>query len=85
MRYDTPSFKEDHISQVPALQLLQNLGYKYLAPAAAVELRGGRMGAVILESVLADQLRKIVAQSTARSAVYDVLTNGVQVQIVVNA
>jgi hypothetical protein len=24
---NTPSFQEDHISQVPALQLLQNLGY----------------------------------------------------------
>jgi hypothetical protein len=24
---DTPSFKEDHISQIPALQMLMNLGY----------------------------------------------------------
>ena len=24
---DTPSFKEDHISQLPALQLLQKLDY----------------------------------------------------------
>ncbi len=24
---DTPSFKEDHISQIPALQILVNLGY----------------------------------------------------------
>ncbi|MHB2027026.1 MAG: type I restriction endonuclease subunit R [Elusimicrobiota bacterium] len=59
MIYDTPSFKEDHISQIPALQLLQNLGYIYLTPSEALELRGGRMGAVILEGVLADQLRKI--------------------------
>jgi hypothetical protein len=29
---NTPSFQEDHISQVPALQLLQNLGYTYLRP-----------------------------------------------------
>ena len=28
----TPSFIEDHISQIPALQLLQNLGYTYLTP-----------------------------------------------------
>jgi hypothetical protein len=27
---DTPSFKEDYISQVPTLQMLVNLGYKYL-------------------------------------------------------
>jgi len=28
----TPSFQEDHISQLPALQLLQNLGDTYLRP-----------------------------------------------------
>lgn len=56
---DTPSFKEDHISQVPALELLQKLGYEYLSPAEAVELRGGRLREVILDSVLAEQLRKI--------------------------
>jgi hypothetical protein len=27
---DTPIFKEDHISQIPALQMLVNLGCKYL-------------------------------------------------------
>ena len=27
---DTPSFKEDHISQIPALQMLVNLDYMYL-------------------------------------------------------
>lgn len=32
---DTPSFKEDHISQIPALQLLQQFGYAYLTPARA--------------------------------------------------
>jgi len=56
---DIPSFKEDHISQVPALELLQKLGYEYLNPAEAIELRAGRLGSVILENVLADQLRKI--------------------------
>ncbi len=57
--HSTPSFKEDQISQVPALQLLQNLGYTYLTPEKALELRGGRKSAVILEGVLAEQLRKI--------------------------
>ena len=32
---NTPSFKEDHISQIPALQMLQNLGYIYLSPEEA--------------------------------------------------
>ena len=38
---DTPSFKEDHISQIPALQMLQNLGYTYLTPEEADRFRGG--------------------------------------------
>lgn len=54
-----PSFREDHISQVPALQLLQNIGYTYLSPGEALELRGGRLSAGLLESVLTQQLRKI--------------------------
>ena len=54
-----PSFKEDHISQIPALQLLQNLGYTYLTPEEALKLRGGRLGAVLLEDVLIQQLRRI--------------------------
>ena len=56
---NTPSFKEDHISQIPALHLLQNLGYTYLTPDEALAMRGGRLNAVILEDVLAKQLRKI--------------------------
>jgi type I restriction enzyme R subunit len=56
---ETPSFKEDHISQIPALQLLQNLGYTYLTPDEALSLRGGRVGSVLLEGILADQLRRI--------------------------
>lgn len=53
----TPLMKEDHISQVPALQLLQNLGWTYLTPAEGLELRGGRTSAVILDGILEQQLR----------------------------
>jgi type I restriction enzyme R subunit len=53
----TPSWKEDHISQVPTLQLLQNLGWTYLAPAEALEMRTGRAANVILHGVLEQQLR----------------------------
>src|SRR5712691_9600744 len=53
------AFQEDQISQIPALQLLQNLGYTYLTPEEALALRGGRMSMVLLESILAKQLRKI--------------------------
>lgn len=56
---ETPSFKEDHISQIPALQLLQKLGYKYLSPDEALELRGNKSSNVILEKVLRNQLKEI--------------------------
>lgn len=56
---DTPSFKEDHISQIPALQLLQKLGYTYLSPDEALELRGKKTTNVILEKVLRTQLKEI--------------------------
>lgn len=55
---DTPSFQEDLISQLPALELLQKLGYEYLSPEEVVEARGGRLAGVLLEKVLAEQLRK---------------------------
>jgi type I restriction enzyme R subunit len=55
----TPSFQEDHISQVPALQLLQNLGYTYLRPQEVILQRRGRLSNVLLEGILAEQLRKM--------------------------
>ncbi|MFN8323973.1 MAG: HsdR family type I site-specific deoxyribonuclease [Chitinophagales bacterium] len=56
---ETPSFQEDHISQIPALQLLQKLGYKYLSPDEALELRGNKTSNVVLEKVLRNQLKEI--------------------------
>ena len=53
----TPLTLEDAISQVPALQLLQALGYTYLTPGEALALRGGKRSQVLLEGVLADWLR----------------------------
>ena len=46
---DTPSFIEDHISQIPALKLLMNLGWKYLTPDQALEARTNRTSNVLLE------------------------------------
>ncbi|MCD6388980.1 MAG: type I restriction endonuclease subunit R [Desulfobulbaceae bacterium] len=54
----SPRYTEDTISQLPALHLLQNLGWQYLTPEEALDLRGGRRGGVLLEGVLADWLRK---------------------------
>jgi type I restriction enzyme R subunit len=56
---ETPSFKEDHISQIPALQMLVKLGYTYLSPAEAERLRGGKSTNVLLEDVLRKQLKEI--------------------------
>ena len=55
----TPSFLEDHISQIPALQLLMKMGYTYLTPEEALQLRGERQSTVLLEPVLREQLKKI--------------------------
>lgn len=54
----TPSFQEDLVSQLPALELLQKLGYQYLTPDEAIAARGGRLANVVLERILADQLRR---------------------------
>lgn len=54
-----PSFLEDHISQIPALQLLQNVGYTYLRPAEVYLERNGRLSNVILEGILEKQLRRL--------------------------
>jgi type I restriction enzyme R subunit len=59
MSEQLPSFLEDHISQIPALQLLQNLGWEYLTPAETVSLRSGKLSGVILDGILIPQLRKL--------------------------
>jgi type I restriction enzyme R subunit len=56
---DIPSLKEDHISLVPALELLQKMGYEYLSPTEAMRLRDGRLARVVLDTVLAEQLSRI--------------------------
>src|SRR5262245_21211644 len=53
------SFLEDHISQVPALQLLQNMGYVYLRQQEVHLERRGKISNVLLERVLERQLRKL--------------------------
>jgi type I restriction enzyme R subunit len=57
--FETPSLKEDHISQIPALQLLINMGYTYLTPEEALKERGGKTSNVLLEGILAKQLSEI--------------------------
>ncbi len=55
----TPSFQEAHISQIPAIRLLQQLGYTYLSPEEVAVERRGKFRNVLLEDVLARQLRRL--------------------------
>lgn len=52
----TPSFTEDAVSQIPALHVLQKLGWTLLTPADALKLRAGRRGQVLLRPILEKQL-----------------------------
>ncbi|MBR0538653.1 MAG: type I restriction endonuclease subunit R [Bacteroidales bacterium] len=53
------SFKENDISQRPAIELLQKLGYQYFSPEEVLELRGGKTSNVLLEDILRQQLRQL--------------------------
>jgi type I restriction enzyme R subunit len=54
-----PSFQEAHISQIPAIRLLQQLGYAYLSPEEVAVERRGKFRHVLLEDVLTRQLRRL--------------------------
>ena len=47
----TPSYIEDHISQLPALQMLIKMGYTYISPEEALQLREGRKTNVLLRDI----------------------------------
>ena len=53
----TPNTAEQYSAQIPALQTLIALGWTFLPTAECVKLRGGNK-AVVLKSVLVEQLRK---------------------------
>lgn len=55
----TPAHREDATSQIPALDLLLQLGWRYLAPQEVQRARGGRRSEVILRDVLRAQLERL--------------------------
>lgn len=57
--HHTPAIGEDATSQIPALDLLRQLGYTYLSPAEALERRGGTTAGVLLRPILKQQLKQI--------------------------
>jgi type I restriction enzyme R subunit len=52
-----PAYQEELISQIPAARLLIALGYHYLTPSQALDLRGGRERNVVLTGVLEEWLK----------------------------
>ena len=59
--YTSPEFEstEDYSSQTPALQVLINLGYKYLLPQEIRQQRRGKLSNVLLEDILTEQLKQL--------------------------
>jgi len=55
--HELPSYLEKLQSQLPALQLLMQMGWQYLSPDETIKLRNGRLGTVILEPILVDHIR----------------------------
>ena len=52
-------FNEKYLSQIPALQLLINLGYQYLSPKEALEERQNKTSNVVLENILIRKLKQL--------------------------
>lgn len=50
---------EKYLSQIPALQVLMNLGFTYLPPDQALKARLGKFSNVLLENILREQLKRI--------------------------
>ena len=50
---------EKYLSQIPALQVLVNLGFTYLPPDQALKARLGKFSNVLLENILREQLKRI--------------------------
>lgn len=69
---EAPSFIEDHISQIPALQLLQKIGYTYISQGEALQLRSNKTANPLLEEVLRKQLKEInsIKVSSTRTAIF---------------
>src|SRR4030067_3800710 len=52
-------FNEKYLSQIPCLQPLINVGFNYLPPDQAMAERQGKVGSVLLEEILRNQIKAI--------------------------
>lgn len=53
-----PKFQEEYSAKLPALALLNNLGWSYLSPEEALATRAGKPDQVVLTHLLREQLAK---------------------------
>lgn len=53
-----PKFQEEYSAKLPAIALLCSLGWRFMAPAQALAMRGGKTDEVVLREVLREQLAK---------------------------
>lgn len=58
MSINTPKFQEEYSAKIPALVLLNNLGWTFLPPDLALNLRGKNTGEVVLRDILRTELEK---------------------------
>lgn len=58
MAINIPKFQEEYSAKIPALVLLNNLGWSFLSPNQALAARGGKTSEVVLKNTLRDELRK---------------------------
>lgn len=58
MNLSPSDWLENIISQLPALTLLQNMGYEYLTPQSALAKRGGKRSKIVLAGLRQKVARK---------------------------
>lgn len=58
MPQPTPKFQEEFSAKLPALALLTNLGWSFLAPEQVLAARNGKQDGVVLHDVLRTELLK---------------------------
>lgn len=54
----SPKFQEEYTAKIPALALLTNLGWRFISPEEALNVRAGKLDAVVLRDELRAQLNK---------------------------
>lgn len=54
----SPKFQEEYTAKIPALALLNNLGWRFISPEEALIARAGKLDAVVLREELKAQLSK---------------------------